>query len=87
MIYLMGYVLKTVKDDGEIIKNNFINTIALSTGIGFRFDVSYFTFRTDLGTPIKNSFPDPNRNNTYWADYSKWGISDIAWHLGLGYPF
>lgn len=71
----------------ELIRNNLFNTLALSAGAGLRFDVSYFTFRTDIGLPIKNSFPDPNRNNSYIADYKKWQFRDIVWSLGLGYPF
>src|SRR5690606_33293357 len=74
-------------EDGELLKNNFINTIAIAGGIGFRFDVSYFTFRTDLGTPLRFPYPDENRNGSYWADFNGWGLRDIALSIGLGYPF
>ena len=81
------FSFKTEFQDGEMIRNHFINTIAVAGGIGLRFDVSYFTFRTDLGTPIRYPYPDADRNGSYWADYSNWKLRDIALSLGLGYPF
>ena len=74
-------------DSGQIVADNFIRTMAISAGFGFRFDFTYFILRLDLGTPIKNNYPDFNRNNTYWFDFSKWQMRDIAVGLGLGYPF
>ena len=81
------FSFKTVTDSEGIVRNNFLRTFAVSGGVGLRWDVSYFTLRTDFGTPIRNSYPDEKRNNTYWADYSGWGINDIVWSLSLGYPF
>ncbi len=81
------FSFRTVEDENGIVKNNFINTIAVSGGVGLRWDVSYFTLRTDFGTPLKNSYPDPKRDDSYWADFSGWGINDIVWSLSLGYPF
>jgi outer membrane translocation and assembly module TamA len=81
------FSFKTVTDDVGIVKNNFVNTIAVSGGVGLRWDVSYFTLRTDFGTPLKNNYPDPKRNDTYFADFKNWGINDIVWSLSLGYPF
>ena len=43
----------TYANNGELMKNNFLKTMAISAGAGLRFDVSYFTFRADLGTPVK----------------------------------
>jgi len=61
--------------------------LAISSGIGFRFDVSYFTMRVDLGTPIRNNYPDPLRSNSYWVDFKNNGLQDVVLNLGLGYPF
>ncbi len=82
------FSLKKKMTEGEIIEvDNFINEMAISSGIGFRFDVSYFTLRVDLGTPIRNNFPDPNNNNSYWVDFKGKGLQGIVLNLGLGYPF
>ncbi|MEZ4957101.1 MAG: hypothetical protein R2825_26315 [Saprospiraceae bacterium] len=81
------FSFKTVTDDVGIVKNNFVNTIAISGGVGLRWDVSYFTLRTDFGTPLRSNYPDPKRNDTYLADFKGWGIRDVVWSLSLGYPF
>ncbi|MEO1261868.1 MAG: BamA/TamA family outer membrane protein [Bacteroidota bacterium] len=73
--------------NGVLIRNNFINAMAIAGGVGLRWDISYFTFRTDFGTPLRFPYPDENRNNSYWADFDGWGIRDIVLSLGLGYPF
>ncbi len=72
---------------GKIINDNFFREFAVSAGFGARLDFTYVIVRLDLGTPVKNNFPDPNRNNSYWVDYSKWRLRDIVFNLGLGYPF
>ena len=74
-------------ENGDLIRNNFINAFAIAGGVGLRWDISYFTFRTDFGTPLRFPFPDKTRNDTYWADFDGWGIRDIVLSLGLGYPF
>jgi outer membrane protein assembly factor BamA len=67
------------------IENTF-KEMAVSVGTGFRFDFTYFIFRVDFGKLIKNNYPDPLRNNSYWVDDLRlW--KGAAWHLGLGYPF
>jgi outer membrane protein assembly factor BamA len=85
---------RTVNEDtGEIESDLFLRSMALSTGIGFRMDFTYFIFRFDLGTPLRNNYPDPERNNSYWFDRSDWKISNIyqfkntVLNIGLGYPF
>ncbi|HFA49557.1 MAG TPA: hypothetical protein ENJ95_11140, partial [Bacteroidetes bacterium] len=83
------FALKRVfgEDNKTIVQDNFVRTMAIGTGLGFRIDVSYFILLFDFGTPLKNNYPDPKRGNTYWADFSGWGRKDIVWHIGLGYPF
>ncbi len=78
---------RKIVEGGVIEVDNFINEMAISSGIGFRFDVSYFTLRVDLGTPIRNNYPDPKKNNSYWVDLNKKRLQDIVLNLGLGYPF
>lgn len=74
-------------EDGEIINDNFFKEMGVSAGFGTRWDFTYVTVRLDLGTPIKNNFPDPTRNNSYWVDFSNWSFGEVIFNLGLGYPF
>jgi outer membrane protein assembly factor BamA len=64
----------------------FYNEMAVNTGIGFRFDFTYFVFRIDLGEPLV----DPSSPN-------EWDPKSIheafnpnkrtALNIGIGYPF
>lgn len=84
---------KTDPVTGEIETDSFIREMALSTGVGFRMDFTYFILRLDLGTPLRNNFPDRENNNRYWFDRSEWQLSNIykfkntVLNFGLGYPF
>ncbi len=70
----------------------FYQQIALSSGMGLRFDFSYFVFRLDMGVRLRNPYPlrpsngDANERD-YWYDFNNWRFRDINFNLGLGYPF
>jgi len=75
-------------DENDMITNDlFLREFAISSGVGIRWDLTYFIFRLDWGTPIKNNYPDFDRGNTYWVDFSEWQFQDVRWNIGLGYPF
>jgi hypothetical protein len=85
-------------DKGVILEDVFYKEMGLATGFGVRFDFSYFIFRLDFGTPIRNNYPDPARNNTYFVDPKLWEINNlrdifskfndnIRYQLAIGYPF
>ncbi len=84
---LSQFSLTKKYENGVLVKNSFLNAMAISGGTGARMDISYVTLRVDVGTPLRNAYPDEFRNNTYWADFRGWGVSDIVWSFGLGYPF
>lgn len=59
-------------------------SIALDTGIGFRFDFSFFIFRIDGGLPVY----DPGKlTDSRWFRISKFQLRNISWNFGIGYPF
>ncbi|PHX91600.1 MAG: hypothetical protein CK532_07400 [Flavobacteriales bacterium] len=71
---------------GVLTSQNFLEELALNTGIGFRFDLSLFVFRVDWGFPIR----DPRRPlSKRWVmtgsvnDY----FQKTAVAIGIGYPF
>ncbi len=81
------FALSRIVKDGYIVQDNFLQEMAVSGGFGSRWDFTYFIFRLDLGIPLKNNYPDAERNNNYWVDYKKWQLRDIVFNIGLGYPF
>jgi outer membrane protein assembly factor BamA len=59
-------------------------SLALDTGLGFRFDFSFFIFRIDGGLPVY----DPGKlSDNRWFSLSKFQLRDITWNFGIGYPF
>ena len=63
--------------------NTFYTQLAVGTGVGLRFDFSFFVLRTDVGFPIRNP---------YVTDDSNWLVGDnifknAHFYLAIGYPF
>ncbi|MEN0003717.1 MAG: BamA/TamA family outer membrane protein [Bacteroidota bacterium] len=70
----------------------FYKQIAIGTGFGFRFDLTYFLLRLDLGVRLRNSFPRRDGNSVteadYWEDFQGFRFNrNVSFNLGLGYPF
>lgn len=85
---------KKLNQEGLTYKVNdpFYKQIALNTGFGFRLDLTYFIFRLDGGVKLRSPYPlnpqsDNVKSSDYWYSFKKWGIRDINFNLGLGYPF
>lgn len=69
---------------------DFLNEIAVGTGIGLRFDFSFLVLRTDLAFPIRKPYlPDGNR----WVfdkiafGNGAWRNENLVFNLAIGYPF
>jgi outer membrane protein insertion porin family len=69
---------------------DFLNEIAVGTGIGLRFDFSFLVLRTDLAFPIRKPyFPEGNR----WVfdkisfGNGSWRSENLVFNLAIGYPF
>jgi outer membrane protein insertion porin family len=70
----------------------FYKQIALGSGMGFRFDFTYFLFRLDMGIKLRNPYPSDNELNLrsekyYWQDFNKFQLRDINLNFALGLPF
>ncbi|MBE0660847.1 MAG: BamA/TamA family outer membrane protein [Bacteroidales bacterium] len=69
---------------GEFDAATFSDQIAISTGFGFRVDLSFFIFRVDTGIKLKN----PSKEiNDRWVDMTQFRLRDVVWNFGIGYPF
>ncbi len=65
--------------------NSFIKEFAVGTGLGLRFDFSFFIFRIDLGIPMVDpSYPEGHRWVPAQTDL-KW--NDLGYNFAIGYPF
>lgn len=62
----------------------FFNDIALGTGFGLRYDISYLVIRADLGIGLHTPYPNPDKRGYYNISSFKDGL---GFHLAIGYPF
>jgi outer membrane protein assembly factor BamA len=66
--------------------NTFLDQIAIGSGVGLRFDLSFVTIRTDLGIKLRDPGSDlsspwiPGSRPMRWRD-------DFALSFSIGYPF
>ena len=65
--------------------DKFYKDIAIGSGIGARFDFSYFVFRLDLG--IKTRDPSAIEGKKWILGARKLTSDDLTLNLGIGYPF
>lgn len=69
--------------EAEFDASKFLSQMAIGTGLGFRFDFTFFIFRLDVGVPLKDpSFPEGER----WL-FKRLQPKDLTYNLGIGYPF
>ncbi|MFV0469475.1 MAG: BamA/TamA family outer membrane protein [Dysgonomonas sp.] len=69
---------------GQFKFSSFYKEIALSYGVGLRFDLSFLLLRLDIGMKAY----DPSRDEgDRWVIYRPNLGRDFAWHFAIGYPF
>lgn len=86
-------VLEECGPDGlPMVNDPFYKQIAVGTGAGIRLDFSFFIIRLDMGMKLRYPFPrnlwrGPVNEAQYWEDFRGWGLRDLTFNLGFGYPF
>ncbi|MNX24110.1 Outer membrane protein assembly factor BamA [compost metagenome] len=75
---------------GSKFSKDFMNDIAVGTGVGLRFDLSFLILRTDFAFPIRKPYlPDGER----WViddinfGSGSWRNENLIFNLAIGYPF
>lgn len=68
---------------GKFDSDKFLNEIAIGSGIGFRFNFTYFIFRLDFGFPMR----DPRMEESKRWVYKKLQLRDGVANFGIGFPF
>ncbi|MCE3226393.1 MAG: surface antigen [Bacteroidetes bacterium] len=68
----------------------FYKEIAVGTGVGLRFDISFFVIRFDLGIPLRKPWlPENERWVLKEIDFSDptWRSNNLILNVAIGYPF
>lgn len=69
--------------NAEFDITKFYRQLAVGSGVGFRFDFTFFIFRLDIGVPIVDPHYPVARK---WV-ISRFGLTDLNFNFGIGYPF
>ena len=72
-----------LRPGAKLTAANFLDDIALGTGVGLRFDMDVLVLRADLGIGIHAPY-ETGRNGYYNMTSFK---DSLAFHLAIGYPF
>jgi outer membrane protein assembly factor BamA len=75
---------------GAKFSKDFLNEIAVGTGAGLRFDLSFLVLRTDFAFPIRKPYlPDGERWVLDQISFgsSSWRKENLIFNLAIGYPF
>ncbi len=76
---------KDPKRPGAELKwKGLLDEIALGTGFGLRYDISYLVIRADLGIGLHTPCPDSDKRGYYNLSSFRDGL---GFHLAIGYPF
>ena len=76
---------KDPKRPGAELKwKGLLDEIALGTGFGLRYDISYLVIRADLGIGLHTPCPDSDKRGYYNLSSFRDGL---GCHLAIGYPF
>lgn len=75
---------------GSLFTSKFLNELAVGTGVGIRFDLSFLILRLDLGIPIRKPWLPKGEqwvfNKIDWGN-SEWRKQNLVFNLAIGYPF
>lgn len=72
--------------EGAVFKvNKFYRQFAVGTGTGFRFDLSYFILRTDIGMKLRD--PAARKGERWVIGTRSFKGSDFTFSFAIGYPF
>lgn len=70
---------------GSKFSANFLDQMAVGTGVGLRFDFSFLILRTDFAFPLKYNTADFFEGVDVFN--SSWLQNNIVFNLAFGYPF
>jgi len=71
--------------NGHFLFKEFYKQFAIGTGLGLRFDFSFFIFRADIGLKLRD--PSLDDNNKWIFTQRFFNKDDLNVSLSIGYPF
>ena len=75
--------LDTDRPEERFNLKTFPKEVALGTGLGLRYDITYLVLRFDIGVPIH--YPYETSKEGYYNSPHFW--KNLAYHFAIGYPF
>src|SRR5690606_39106915 len=81
---------KNPNKPGAELTKKFLNQLAVGTGVGLRFDLSFLILRTDLAFPLRKPYlPDGQQWVLDEIDFGSkfWRRDNLVFNLAIGYPF
>jgi len=81
------WMLNDEKEEKNFSKD-FMSQLAVGTGVGLRFDLSFLVLRTDLAFPLRLPYGDKRWviDDIEFGDGS-WRKKNLIFNLAIGYPF
>lgn len=83
-----------LKDNPELpgskFSGDFLNELAMGTGLGLRFDANFFVLRLDLATPVRKpwlSEGDRMVLDEFRPGNNTWRQENLLLNIAIGYPF
>jgi outer membrane protein assembly factor BamA len=64
--------------------HSFAGQLAVGTGFGLRFDLSFFILRVDLGLPLRRAYAV---DGSYWLGSGSERRENATFNFAIGYPF
>jgi outer membrane protein assembly factor BamA len=74
---------------GTFNTKTFLNELAVGTGLGLRFDFSFFVLRLDTAFPLRKPYlvDDPWVIDNIDMGSSTWRKENLVFNIAIGYPF
>ena len=82
--------VQTARVGGVFQSNLFLKQLAVGTGVGFRFDFSFFVLRFDIAFPLRKPWlPDGEQwvINEIRPLSGRWRSDNLIFNIAIGYPF
>lgn len=86
-IWLMN---KNPNKPGAEFNGKFLEQLAVGTGVGLRFDLSFLVLRTDLAFPIRKPYLEEGDRwvlDKISLGNGSWRKENLVFNLAIGYPF
>jgi outer membrane protein insertion porin family len=81
---------KDTSRPGAQFTKDFINQLAIGTGVGLRINLTILLLRIDLATPVREPWLAPGQRfvlNQFNLGSSAWRQQNLILNLAIGYPF